>query len=426
MKTRLSTATATGLVVATAICLTLSPLSAAERSHAKSKHRYAQKKPATEEITTKKRQVRDGGAEAKLIEVYKLIGQNKNREALVKAELLVKNYPHFQLAQLVYGDLLASRTRPVQTVGDVPATVAKSAGALLADLRQESQQRLKALRERPLPDTIPSQFLTLSPLTKHAIAVDSSRSRLYLFENTANGLKLVADYYLSVGKSGTEKSVQGDQRTPLGVYFITSQVNRKSLTAFYGSGALPINYPNQLDIRRGKTGSGIWLHGTPNQQFSRPPLASDGCLVLANPDLERIINTVEVRRTPVVIAQSLKWVPPKVLENDIKSFESVLSSWHRAKASGNLDQLVAWYAPDYTVGGKKQSAWTPELQTEFKRLGGRNTEIKDLSYLRWSDSTDTMIVTFAELVKGAQRGQTKRQYWSRQGSQWKIFFEGVV
>jgi hypothetical protein len=37
-----------------------------------------------------------------------------------------------------------------------------------------------------------------------------------------------------------------------------------------------------------------------------------------------------------------------------------------------------------------------------------------------------MVVTFGELVKGAKTGRTKRQYWVRQGSQWKIFFEGTI
>ena len=124
-------------------------------------------------------------------------------------------------------------------------TAIKTAAPMLADLREESRIRLKALRERPRPGSIQSQFLALSPRTRHAIAVDTSKSRLYLFENSAEGLKLIADYYTSIGKSGIEKNLEGDQRTP-------------------------------LDVSRGKTGGGIWLHGTPPGQFSRAPKASDG------------------------------------------------------------------------------------------------------------------------------------------------------
>jgi L,D-transpeptidase YnhG len=377
-------------------------------------------------LAADQRKARDGEAEARLIEIYRLIGSSNTRTALKKAEDLVRDHPNFQLAQLVYGDLLASLTRPVKTMGDVPDADARAAGAVLAELRQESQQRLRALKERPQEGLVPSQFLTLSPRSKHAIAVDAARSRLYLFENTVSGLKLVADYYISVGKLGTEKSIEGDLRTPLGVYFITSNLNPKSLKDFYGSGALPINYPNQLDVKRGKTGGGIWLHGTPSTQFARPPLATDGCVVLANPDLERIIKTVEVRSTPVVIAQSLKWVPPQTLKADVKSFEQVMQAWHSAKSSGDLAQLTPWYTPDFTSYGKSLAEWTPQVQIELKQQRGRGIQIKDVSYLRWTDSTDTMVVTFGELVKGAQTGRTKRQYWTRQGNQWKIFFEGVI
>jgi L,D-transpeptidase YnhG len=370
--------------------------------------------------------VEAGLAEARLIEIYQLLAKTQSREALAKAERLVQDYPNFQLAQLVYGDLLAARTRPVQALGDVPVSMLKTAAPALIELRDESQMRLKALRERPPAGAIPSQFLALSIRNKHAIAVDASRSRLYLFENRPTGLVLVADYYISVGKSGVEKQVEGDLRTPMGVYFITSNLDPKSLKDFYGSGALPINYPNVLDSKRGKTGRGIWLHGTPPGQFSRPPLATDGCVVLANPDLDQVIRTVEVRTTPVVIAQHLNWVTPNNARSAGKPFEEALTAWQTAKSSGNMDRVLSFYSPDFNSNGKTLSEWTPSLRSELDKVRGRTIQLKDLSLLRWTDAADTMVVTFGEVADGTVTGPTKRQYWGRQGSQWKIFFEGVI
>jgi L,D-transpeptidase YnhG len=377
-------------------------------------------------VAARKAPARDGEAEARLIEVYRLIGKAQGREALRKAEALVQDHPNFQLAQLVYGDLLSLQVRPVRRPGDVPDTTAQAAGPLLAELREESQQRLKALRERPAPGMVPSQFLSLAAANKHAIAIDASRSRLYLFENTAAGPKLLADYYISVGKSGIEKAVEGDLRTPLGIYFITSNLDRKSLKDFYGSGALPVNYPNQLDVKRGKTGRGIWLHGTPPQQYSRAPLATDGCVVLSNPDLQRVIDTVEIRTTPVVIAQSLKWVDLNTAKAESRPFQETLDAWHAAKSSGDIARVAPWYAPDFTSNGKTLAEWTPLLRAELGRQAGRKVQLKDVSLLRWTDSGDTMVVTFGELIQGARSGAIKRQYWSRQGSQWKIFYEGTI
>lgn len=406
------------LFIAAVVCLTTtSNAFARKQTHSKT---------APAPAISPRKVAESGLAEARLIAVYQLVAKAQGHEALAKAESLVQDYPHFQLAQLVYGDLLAARMRPVRALGDVPEPMLKAAAPVLRELLDESQMRLKALRERPPPGAVPSQFLALSPRNKHAIAVDASRSRLYLFENRPTGLALVADYYISIGKSGLEKNAEGDLRTPLGVYFITSNLDPKSLTDFYGSGALPINYPNVLDSKRGKTGGGIWLHGTPPGQFSRPPKATDGCVVLANPDLDQIIRTVEIRTTPVVISQRLNWVTPNSARSASKPFEDALSAWKSAKSSGNMDRLLSFYSPDFNSNGKTLTEWTPTLRSELDRVRGRTIQFKDLSFLRWTDAADTMVVTFGEVAVGTRTGPTKRQYWGRQGSQWKIFFEGVI
>jgi len=370
--------------------------------------------------------VRDGEAEARLIEIYKLIGQAQTRAALAKAQALVKDHPNFSLAQLVYGDLLTAQQRPVRAFGDVPDSAVGTGAQALAELREESQQRMRALRERPPAGAIPAQFLQLSAQNKHAIAIDASRSRLYLFQNDPAGPRLIADYYISVGKLGIEKVAEGDLRTPLGVYFITSNLDPKSLKDFYGSGALPINYPNPYDARRGKTGRGIWLHGTPPEQFARAPKATDGCVVLANPDLERIIRTVEVRTTPVVIAPALRWVAPQAAQAEARHFKDVLQAWRSAKASGDVNRLLAFYTSDFAPNGRTLAESQPLMKVELGRMRGRDVELKEVSVLRWTDNAETMVVTFGEVPAGARTGATRRQYWVRQGPQWKIFFEGVV
>jgi len=346
-----------------------------------------------------------GAAKARLIEICRLNGRSETRPALDLTQSLLGDYPNFALAQLVYADLLSARTRPLNTFGDVPADQRQASAAALADLRAESAARLKALKERPPAGFVPAEFVLLSGANKHAIAVDASRSQLYLFENRPSGLKLADDYYSSVGKLGVEKQTEGDQRTPLGVYFITSQLDPKSLKEFYGSGALPINYPNMLDVRRGKTGGGIWLHGTPPDQFSRAPQASDGC---------------------VVIASQINWVAPSQTRKSVGPFESRLYAWRRAKSGGNLAELNSVYASNLRIDGKSLGGRQPTLTLEVAKNRGRELEMKDLSLLHWQDKEETMVVTFGEVAAGQRTGTTKRQYWQRHSGQWTIFYEGVI
>ncbi|MDR6450940.1 L,D-transpeptidase family protein [Variovorax paradoxus] len=367
-------------------------------------------------------------AEARLIAVYELFGRGQPRPALAKARDLVRDYPNFQLAQLVYADLLATQVPPAHAFSDATGIARLRSDPAMADLREESRRRLQALRDRPPAGTVPSQFLALSTRSRYAIAVDASRSRLYLLENSAKGLQLVADYYVSVGKSGIGKATEGDARTPLGVYYVTSSLDPKSLRDFYGAGALPINYPNPYDVRRGKTGSGIWLHGTPPQQFSRAPLASDGCVVMANPDLKQLLRKVQIGATPVVTAPSLQWIPRPQAEKEAQTFTSAISAWKDARANGNEAQLKKFYLPDFqrSNSSKKNTDGFSVLHDEVEYAQGKRVQFKDMSFLHWRDGDDTMVATFGEVFEGEKSGRTRRQYWLRQGSEWKLFHEEIL
>lgn len=368
----------------------------------------------------------DGIAEAKLITVYKLIAAGQSRQALLEAEVLVRQFPNFQLAQLVLGDLLAVRARPLGTFGDVPEELGKVSVQNLQELRSEAQLRIAAIKQRPVPGAVPAQFLKLSALNKHAIAVDVSKARLYLFEHKAGAVRLVADYYVSIGKAGDAKSSEGDQRTPLGLYFITSNLDPKGLKDLYGSGALPINYPNAYDVRRGKTGSGIWLHGTPAKQFSRAPQATDGCVAVANPDLVRIIRTVEIQSTPVLIAKRLKWVQQQALSTESASFNATVERWAATKSSGDMPGLLSHYAADFAADGKTLQEHQKHLQQEVGRLAGRMLRLSDVSVLGWSEDAQVRVVTFAETTAGLRGHRVMRQYWEQRGKAWQIVYETVL
>ncbi len=365
-------------------------------------------------------------AEARLLEIYRLIGQGHGKQALERAHALTQDVPNFQLAQLVYGDLLMAQTKPLLVVGNTPMDMAARAAQRLEQLRTEAERRINALRERPPVGALPSQFIELPSTTRHAIAVDASRSRLYLFENGPNGLQLVADHYASIGRLGAEKSFEGDQRTPLGVYYITSRLDAKQLTDFYGIGALPLNYPNEYDRRQGRTGGGIWLHGVPSDSYARSPNSTDGCVALANPELQTILNRVQPRTTPVVIARALQWVTPTSAESQRRSLNNMIEGWRVARSSGDVNRLMSFYSSQFANGTKDLTQWRQLLEKETTQQHGRPFQIKDLAILGWKDKSDILVVTFGEIADGQRTGAVKRQYWGKEGGLWKIFYEGVI
>ena len=124
-----------------------------------------------------------GSPEGRLINIYRAIGHQQNELAIDAAAALTRDVPGFRLAQLVYADLLSARIGNTAGFGAAGAASAAdpAVAAELADLRAEAVQRLHALQERPPANQVPAEFIVLPKAIHHAIAVDTTRSRLYLF-----------------------------------------------------------------------------------------------------------------------------------------------------------------------------------------------------------------------------------------------------
>jgi hypothetical protein len=178
---------------------------------------------------------------------FEEIENNRLDQALNHIEALLRAKPNFRLAYLIKGDLLLARGRALRTFGNAPQGASES----LDGLRAEALARLHAYRHRPSRDRVPRYLMQLRADQRYAIVVDNERARLYLYQNENGRPRFVADYYISTGKRSGEKTREGDEKTPVGVYHVTASLPRNKLSDFYGSGAFPISYPNEWDKRHG-------------------------------------------------------------------------------------------------------------------------------------------------------------------------------
>ena len=355
--------------------------------------------------------------DARLMRVYGLIAKSEAVQALDEARRLANEYPEYGLAQIVYADLLAASASAAQGFASPQQRLPQAAGERLRELVAEARARVAAAGRRPPPGTVPVQFVRLDPSVRHAIAVDVGRSRVYVFENTPDGPVVKRDYYASVGKLGMSKQVEGDLRTPLGVYFVTGRVPRARLDDRYGATALALNYPNQYDQFKGRTGSGIWLHGVEPALFTRAPLATDGCVALSNPDLLDMAQFIERQSTPVLIADQLEWVDASTAAQRNAVFTQTFEAWQAARQRADLGAQAKFYADDLgefaAVKGGRRRADAPGA-------------IAPLSMLRWKDEGNVMVVTYSESDPVAGRSRIKRQYWREQDGAWHVVYEGTL
>lgn len=364
-----------------------------------------------------------------LVEVYRDLGANQLRQAEAKADALVAAYPNFRLGQLIRGDLLMMHTHQVKAFGEASGASAEA----IRNLRDEAMVRLKSLRERPNPDLFPKAILQLRSDQKFALLVDAKRSRLYVYQNTGGYLKLVTDFYISQGKLGVNKFREGDQKTPLGVYYITSHLSGAKLPDFYGVGALPINYPNDWDRVNGRSGSGIWLHGTPSDSFSRPPLSSDGCVVLANQDLSKLFGSIEIGKTPVIISDNVEFVTREKWTAERNLANRVLEAWRVDVESNNSSRIGANYSRRFRSDrGEDLTAWLGKHQAFVAPVASNILlNLSDVTAFIYPGADEMLVITFTqEATLGKSKTPLsrvrKRQYWAHEGAQWKIVSESLL
>lgn len=363
--------------------------------------------------------------EDRLSDVFQAVEANQLDVAMKRIDALIRDYPNFRLAYLVRGDLLLARTRPLHTFGNVAKTVPQNK---VDDLRQEALVRLRAHRQKPAQDLLPRALLQMQPEQKYAVLVDSRRSRLYVFANNGGQPRLMGDYYVTLGKNGVEKTREGDQKTPIGVYHVTANLPRQKLTDFYGAGAFPINYPNDWDKARGRNGHGIWLHGVPSATYSRPPRASDGCIVLSNPDLESVGRLVQVGLTPVIIADEIEWADAAEVKAERDALASEIERWRVDWESRDASRYLSHYSARFRAGRQDAAAWGAYKRKVNAARKWIKVDVRDVSMFRYPREGDVVVVTFEQDYRsdGLSNVMRKRQYWVKEAGRWKILYEGAA
>jgi murein L,D-transpeptidase YafK len=345
--------------------------------------------------------------------------------ALGTLDALIAAQPNFRLAHLVRGDVLAARGAVLTGFGSGAGAAAEREA--LADLKAEAEARLAALATKPGAELLPASLLRFAPDERHALVYDAQRARLYLFEVRDGRPALVADYYASHGKAGGDKRREGDKRTPTGVYRMSGWLAPADLTDFYGAGAFPISYPNAWDRREGRDGFGIWLHGTPRDTYARAPRASDGCVVLANADLRSIRAIVDPRRTPVVVAERLDWVPREHWLAERDALEQKVERWRLDWQSRDADRYLSHYSAGFvSAEGQDRSDWDAHKRRVLAARRFVEVGVSDLSLQLDPRRPDLAVATFSQsyAADNLSGGMQKRLYLVREQGEWRIAWEG--
>lgn len=349
--------------------------------------------------------VRHSDTETRLIRALTELRAGRHERAGETLRSLVADRPDFALARFLHAEWLHMRAG---------GHVAAAADGKASDLLAEARLRWRHHRNPPPAGGIPDALLRLAPADRHAIVVDLSAHRLYLFRNEGGRVRLQADYYASIGSAGVGKLFEGDHRTPVGIYRIDGFEPDARLPERYGRGALTLNYPNAWDRFFGRTGHGIWVHGVPRDTYARPPLTSEGCVVVANDDLDRLRASVRPGHTPVVFTDELEWLTPDEALARQREILVGLREWQRSRAAGDAGAAAALYADTYNPGA---GGGRPH-----RTAAGGDAPLDHVSVFAYPGEPNLRMTTFA--LPGTA-GETAL-FWRRQSdNRWRIVHQAL-
>ncbi len=202
-------------------------------------------------------------------------------------------------------------------------------------------------------DYYPSNILMMdTKFAHHVILVEKATHKLHLYQNSETFPKLVKTFNAATGKFKGDKAINGDHKTPEGIYTIYEFLSKEELyrrhgdySKIYGPGAFPMDYPNFMDERAGKTGGGIWLHSTDDDSRISKGLDSRGCVVVQGQDLKDISQYIQIDHTPVIVVQDVTFLSKYTWERNRKDISDAISRWSKAWQSKDFATYISSYDP---------------------------------------------------------------------------------
>lgn len=357
--------------------------------------------------------------------VIEALRQGHRQVAEVELAALLERSPNFRAGHWLQAEMyraVAGKAAP-ESVADRP-----NAAAALEGLQAELQARAVAEAAGPPNGYWPDVVLDVSDRHRSVIVVDLAASQLYLLaRDGADTLRLVRRHYASIGENGSHKRLEGDLRTPVGVYHVTRWIDGQTLPDLYGSGAFPVNYPNAWDRSLRRTGHGIWLHGVPRATYTRAPRSSEGCVTMANDDLTALQAHIDIGQTPVVFADALQWVAPAQVQAIRAEWQTRVEAWRAHWSARDTEAYLAYYDDAFSTERMDRAAFADHKRRVNASKTFIDVRLRDLDLWRYpGPDRPTVLAEFTQDYRSNTYYSVsrKQQFWQQDPEgRWRIVRE---
>ncbi len=217
------------------------------------------------------------------------------------------------------------------------------------------------------------------------LVCNKNNKDLVLYKKDKKSFKKAFNSSIFVGKANGDKQVEGDLKTPIGVYNLTKKLTK--VDTFYGPLALVTSYPNLYDKVKKKTGHGIWIHGLPIDE--KRDDYTKGCVALDNTKLETLSAQIDHKKSVVLLSQD---ETKNITVDDISSIISQVYSWKDAWQTGDINKYLSFYDQEFRqVNGTNIRTFSQRKRRIFKSSGKKTINFTNINISPYANTNGKAI-----------------------------------
>ena len=311
--------------------------------------------------------------------------------------------------------------------------ICKTLGIDLGRFTPRTDTNLARTIERLKSDDYdPEAIVSFAGSSPYALLVEKSTHTVFLLKYEGRKRSLVAMYDCKTGMETGDKQVQGDLKTPEGIYFFQEKLPRNTIAARVGRGnafqygdmAFTTDYPNDIDQSKRKNGDGIWLHGTDEEFTATSALDTHGCVVTTNESIRELAKYITLDRTPIIIVEEIAFLTRAEHDKLRTEMQDLLASWRDSWQTENLDKYISCYASEFTDRNRNLAQWREYKKGVFSAVSVKKIELTDVVLLKHPQG---LVFQFNQYYSASNltSRNVKALYLVQQNASWKILAEVI-
>ena len=149
-------------------------------------------------------------------------------------------------------------------------------------------------------------------------------------------------------------------------------------------------------------------------------------MTMANSDLLALKPYLQQGRTPVLLSDSVSWLPVAVIAKQRDALLTQIEAWRARWSAIDTEAYLGFYADDFVTNGLNKAAFS----NYKRRVNGSkrhiDVQLSDIDLLRYPGEPNLVMAQFRQDYKSDNFSvsSTKQQFWRQQpDGSWKIVLE---